>query len=116
MEGNALKVFWGITITGYVIGVIIGLNLVYSPDNYVYSRTCIEYSGPSNTNRYGDGPECEQYGEVKGRENILVPLIAHGGAGAFVAGWFGLFVAMVYEKYENKRKGRNTEANSSPDD
>lgn len=104
MEGTAKKVFWGITIVGYIIGVIIGLRIIYNPDNYVYSRTCVESSGPSHVNFNGDGPECERYADVKGRENLLVPLLIHGGAGAFAGGWIGLFISMAYEKYEKKSK------------
>ena len=105
MEGNAKNVFWAITIIGYVIGVIIGLKIIYNPDNYVTSRQCIEASGPTRANPYyGDGPECERYGYVKGRENLLVPLIIHGGAGAFVAGWIALPISMIVEKIESKKK------------
>jgi hypothetical protein len=49
---------------------------------------------------YGDGPECDAYGPVTHRENLLVPLVIHGGFGAFVAGWIALPIALIIEKFQ----------------
>jgi len=103
MTGTPKKVFWAFVITGYIIGLIIGLRIIYSPDNYTMSKVCTDYEGVQRYDpNYGDG-SCNQYGYEKGRENLLVPIIIYGGAGAFVAGWIGLFVATGVENHESKK-------------
>lgn len=108
MTGTPKKLFYGIAVIGCIIGVIMGLMITYNSNNYVENKVCVDYEGSEKYDiQYADG-SCNQYEYVKGRENLLVPILLYGGAGAFVGGWLGLFVATGYEKYEQTKDKKNS--------
>ncbi len=107
MADKTKFIAYGFIIFGYIIGFLLGLKIINDPSNYTYQRVCVSFEGNINRTSNNDG-NCVEYDIKKSRENLLVPIIIHGGAGAFIGGWIGLLIVMPIESYENRKRKSKT--------